>query len=125
MPNHHTSSALVIDEEGDLAGLLTERDIIKKSIGVHKNVDETTVAEIMVKRPTTIDINATLNEALKVFTSSGYRTLPIMNDAKPIGILDIRDLYSALNDILEKEVSFKNALMGYVYEENYGAGYKK
>lgn len=125
MPDHHTSSAAVLNAEGKLIGIVTEADIVKKAIAVRRNVDETNVEHIMTPDPITISINAPLTEALQLMTQNGFRTLPVMEGEKVAGIVDIRDLYDALNHLLEDEMSIKDGLIAYSWGENYGAGYNK
>lgn len=125
MPASHSSAAVVLDKNNKLVGIITEQDIIEKAVAVSRNVDETTVKEIMTNKPVTIDIDAPLTKALKLLTTHGFRNLPVMEGDTVVGIVDIRDLYQVLNKLLEEEVSFKNAILNYAYGDSYGAGYRK
>ena len=125
MPAHHTSAAAVMSEDEKLIGIITEQDIVEKAVGVYRNVDETKVEDIMTPDPVTISIDAPLNEALKLLTQHGFRTLPVMDGKKVAGIVDIRDLYEALRIMLEEEIKFKEGLMAYAYGDTYGGGYRK
>ncbi len=119
MPAHHTSAALVVDLGGRLAGLITERDIVEKAVGIYRNVDRTTVGEIMKRDPITIDINQTHSDAMNMMTTHGLRTLPVLEDGLPAGIVDIRDLYKLVYDMLEQEIKSKNSLLSYCYGDSY------
>ena len=125
MPEHHTSSAAVLDEQGKLIGIVTEQDIVEKAIAVRRNVDATTVEQIMTCDPVTISINSPFTEALQLMTQNGFRTLPVIDGDHVAGIVDIRDLYEALSTLLEEEIGFKNGLISYSWGEEYGAGYRK
>ena len=98
---------------------------MKKAIAQHKNVDTTTAQEIMNANPVTIQITESLSTALKLMTEHNIRSLPILEKDQVVGIVDIRDLYHALHQTLEDELSFHNSLIGYVYDEGYGGGYRK
>ncbi|MGH1353003.1 MAG: CBS domain-containing protein [Methyloligellaceae bacterium] len=126
MPKSHSSAAVVVDEKtGKLVGIITEQDIVERAVGVRRNVDETTVDEIMTKDPITISVDTPLTEALELLTQHGIRTLPIMEADKVVGILDIRDLYDILNRLLKEEVAFRDGIINYAYGDGYGAGYQK
>ncbi len=125
MPANHSSAAVVLDDNNKLIGIITEQDIIERAVAVRQNVDETTVKEIMTADPVTIDIDAPLTKALQLLTTHGFRALPVLEGNTVVGIVDIRDLYQVLNQILEEEMSFKNAILNYAYGDSYGAGYRK
>jgi len=125
MPEHHTSSAAIVDTQGKIIGLITEQDIVEKAIAVRRNVDNTTADQIMTLNPTTISINAPFTEALQLMTQNGFRTLPVVDGDVLVGIVDIRDLYDALNTLLEEEMSIKDGLISYSWGEEYGAGRNK
>ncbi len=125
MPANHSSAAVVLNDKKELIGIITEQDIVEKAVGVRRNVDETTVREIMTPNPVTISIDAPPTEALLLLTNNGFKTLPVMEGNTVVGIVDIRDLYKVLHHLLEEEVSFKNAILNYAYGDSYGAGYRK
>tara|TARA_B100000508_G_C11447928_1_gene272418 strand:- start:950 stop:1459 length:510 start_codon:yes stop_codon:yes gene_type:complete len=125
MPNHHTSAAVVLDWKDNLIGIVTEQDIVEKAIAVKRNVDETHIEDIMTQNPVTISIDAPFTEALQLMTQNGFRTLPVMDGIRVSGIIDIRDLYDALNHLLEDEISIKDGLIAYSWGDEYGAGFRK
>ena len=51
MPIDKTGAVTVVDEKGTFIGILTERDIVQKAVGVFRNVDETTVDKTMTRHP--------------------------------------------------------------------------
>lgn len=123
MPLHHSSAAAVVDESSKLIGLVTERDIVEKSVGVYRNVDETTAEKIMILDPVTIDANSEAFEALQVMTEKGFRTLPVMDGEKIVGIIDIRDLFACVNQLLEEQIRIDQSMIAYAFGESYAAGH--
>jgi CBS domain-containing protein len=105
MPEHRTGAAAVLDDKGRLVGIMTERDIVQRAVGVFRNVDETIVDKIMTRHP----------------TSKGFRHLPVMDGKKVIGILDIRDLYDAMADTLNNTIQKNEAMLSYAYGTPYSA----
>ncbi len=122
MPEHHTSAAAVLDENGMLVGIVTERDIVEKAVAERNNVDETTVDKIMTRDPITIQAQGTLIEALDIMTKNGIRTLPVMDGEKFVGIIDIRDLYEGMQNLLREQLKMNEAMLTYAFGESYGAG---
>jgi CBS domain-containing protein len=123
MPSHKTGAAAVIDESGKLIGILTERDIVQKAVGVFRNVDETTVEVIMSHHPVTISVKSSISYALSVMTSKGFRHLPVMDGASVIGILDIRDLYDAMEDALSQQIKRNEEMLSFAYGAPYSASF--
>jgi len=125
MPAHKTGAAAVLDANDRLIGILTERDIVQKSVAVFRNVDETTVEKIMTPHPVTIDIKSSMSLALSMMTSKGFRHLPVMDGKEVIGILDIRDLYDEMADALANRIKQNEDLLIYAFGEPYGASYSR
>jgi CBS domain-containing protein len=85
--------SLILQEQGRLKGLLTERDIIwamtKKSVEELKSINAENLAN---KKITTIKPNADLYEALQKMRKSKYRWLPVVIEDKIIGFLTLKDI---------------------------------
>jgi CBS domain-containing protein len=85
--------SLVLQEEGELKGLLTERDIIwamtKKSVEELRKIRAEDLAK---KKVTIIKPSADLYEALQKMRKSKYRWLPVVVKKKVIGFLTLKDI---------------------------------
>ena len=88
MREHSHGCALVCDE-GQLVGILTERDILHS---LHTGVaHETPIASLMTQNPTTVTNLDTLFHAIGLMDSGGYRRLPVLGiDGRPEGIIDVK-----------------------------------
>ena len=88
--------AVLVLEGGRLAGILTERDVLKAVAG---GLDEsTTVADWMTRDPDTIETDETTREAATLMIHGGFRHLPIMAGDDVVGMLSIRDLMRIVID---------------------------
>src|SRR5262245_40198288 len=52
-----------------------------------------TAADLMTENPVSIDHDATVREAVALFTAKGFNVAPVINDAgKPVGVLSSSDI---------------------------------
>jgi CBS domain-containing protein len=93
MGGKHVGSALVM--EGDrLAGIFTERDIVR-ALGEDFDAAGHPVSHWMTARPSTIDPDATTDEALDRMLKGGFRHLPVVEGEQVVGMLSLRDVAAA------------------------------
>jgi len=96
MGEQRVGSALVM--EGDrLAGILTERDIVRAMSTAH-DAPARPVIEWMTKNPTTVSPETPVREALRTMVEGGFRHLPVAQAAAVVGVLSMRDIAKALAD---------------------------
>ncbi|MGD2062805.1 MAG: CBS domain-containing protein [Nitrospirota bacterium] len=92
MHDHHVGALLVTDE-GDLVGLVTDRDITVSVIAEEGDVERTPVANIMTREPTFVRDHAGIFEAIRVMQRANVRRLPVVDQhLKPVGIITADDL---------------------------------
>lgn len=104
--------ALVVVENGQLVGVLSERDYTRKVMLRGKRSRETLVREIMSTQLTTVDPKQSVDECLRSMTEKRIRHLPVVKDGEIIGVISIGDLVkhvisaqSATLDQLERYIS--------------------
>jgi CBS domain-containing protein len=82
--------AVVVLEEGRLAGILTERDVLNAvAAGV---TQDATVGERMTRHPETVESDESTDHAASLMIHGGFRHLPVVDAGEVKGILSIRDL---------------------------------
>jgi CBS domain-containing protein len=89
MADRNVGAVLVI-EDGRLAGIMTERDIMRavaRGLG-----DGAVVGECMTADPETIAPDDTIEHAAVLMIHGGYRHLPVVDGGDVVGVLSIRDL---------------------------------
>jgi CBS domain-containing protein len=84
--------ALPVIEDGELVGIVSERDYARKVILQGKSSQDTPVREIMTEGAYCVQPANTLEECMALVTERRIRHLPVMDDGKLIGILSIGDL---------------------------------
>jgi CBS domain-containing protein len=82
--------AVLVLEDGRLAGIMTERDLMR---AVARGLsDETVVGECMTADPETIAPDDTIEHAAVLMIHGGFRHLPVVDGDDVVGVLSIRDL---------------------------------
>jgi cystathionine beta-synthase len=86
----HGISQIPIVDAGRLSGILTELDVMQQLVSA-RATRETTVAEAMVRRVSTVEINAPAGELLSIF-ERGEVALVIDSDRHLLGLVTKMDL---------------------------------
>jgi CBS domain-containing protein len=87
---------LIVTDNGDVVGILTERDIIERSICLDKNPRDTKVKEIMTEDVTVIQELDTLQRASDVMMKNRIKKLPVVKDDAVVGIITASDIVRVL-----------------------------
>ncbi|MBX9634664.1 MAG: CBS domain-containing protein [Magnetospirillum sp.] len=100
--------AVVVVEDGKLAGIFTERDGLFRVLADGLDPETTLLAQVMTTNVTTITPDKSLLNALHLMQENSFRHLPVVDGGAPKGMLSIRDaldfeLVHFLRDIEKKE----------------------
>src|SRR5574338_247852 len=99
MASHNTGALLVMD--GDrMAGILSERDCVRKVDLEGKNARDTIVREIMTGDVVTVSCDQPLEECMSLMLEKGIRHLPVYDDRKVMGFVSVRDV---LREMIEMQ----------------------
>ncbi len=88
--------ALVVVSEGDLAGIVSERDYARKVILKGRSSKDTLVREIMTSEVYTAAPEDLIDDCLRVMTEKHIRHLPVLEGRSLVGVVSIGDLVSAI-----------------------------
>jgi CBS domain-containing protein len=105
MLDYHVGAVGVIDGEGRVAGIFTERDVLRK-LSLSKLDPETTPVRDLMTTPVEMATRETgPGEAMATMVERHFRHLPVVdNDGKLLGILSIRNLLEWRIDGLTQEL---------------------
>ncbi len=92
MKDQDVGAIPVIDEENELAGVITDRDIVVRCIAEGKDPSDTTVEEVFSEDLSTIGPEAEVEEAAHLMAEKQVRRLPVVEDGKLIGMISIGDI---------------------------------
>ena len=91
MNAHKVGSVLVMNGHR-LAGIFTERDVLRRVVGAAIDPQFTPITQVMTAEVLTIGPTATVQEVLDLFTEKRCRHLPVIVDGKVLGVISIGDV---------------------------------
>lgn len=98
---------LVLNDEGDIKGILSERDIVRYFSRrlEHVNTTEIKVKEVMTSGVTTVRLHQSLEDCLQLMTVGRFRHLPVVDDeGKVVGLVSIGDVVKAVLDAKDFQI---------------------
>lgn len=84
--------SLGVEEDGELSGVLTDRDIVVRAVARGEDPNRVTAGEVCTGEVVTISPDASLDDAERTMGERGVRRLFVLEDARPIGLVAVDDL---------------------------------
>jgi CBS domain-containing protein len=107
--NEHKIGALVVMEGGRLAGIFTERDVLRRVVGSARDPSATRVADVMTGEVVCCSPETTLEEARGVMKNRRIRHLPVLDsDGRLLGLVSIGDLNARMEHAQEQHIHLLN-----------------
>lgn len=103
--------AMVVMDKGKLVGVVSERDYTRKVALQGKNSKETTVAEIMTRDVITVTPKTGTRACMALMSQKKIRHLPVVDGAKMLGMISIRDI---MDDIIADHEQTISQLTTYI-----------
>ena len=98
-------AVLVLDDKGGVAGIVSERDVVKALAKHAGKVTEMRADELMTREVTTATSKTTVDEAMEIMDAGYFRHLPVVNEGRLEGIISIRDLVKYRIQLQEHDVN--------------------
>ncbi len=105
MNENHIGAIVIMDGE-TVVGIVSERDLLKKLLAVHKDPSTTTAGDIMTDQLVITTIEKTCEECIAAMTSHRVRHLPVYDGKDLVGIISIGDMMKRLARDLDAEVHY-------------------
>ncbi len=113
MNQHGVGGLVVVDSEGQLIGMFTERDILRRVVAAGRDPATTVVAEVMTTEVMACQPETSLDECAAVMTSKRIRHLPVRDREGLAGIVTIGDLLAQQVDDQRATIQY---LTSFVYD---------
>jgi CBS domain-containing protein len=84
--------ALIVVENGSVAGIVTDRDIVVRAIADGKDPGSTRVSDVATMNPVTLTVDQTVEDAIRTMREQDIRRIPVVQDGRPAGIVSLGDL---------------------------------
>jgi len=91
MAENHIGTVLV-GEGQEITGIVTDRDLAMEIIGGDLEARSTVLSDVMSQEVVTIDVNASVADAVQKMRAHACRRLPILEDGTPVGMVTLDDL---------------------------------
>ncbi len=104
-------AAILIIENGKLAGIFTERDYARKVVLKGKSSKLTQVGELMSRNLYSVTSESTVEDCMNMMNAKKIRHLPVVDDGKLVGVISVGDL---IRFIIEEQRGIIEHLENYI-----------
>ena len=94
--------SLIVRDNGKAVGMVTERDIIERTICDRRDPEKTKVDEIMSSDIKTIHPLDKLEDAIKIMVKNNIKKLPVLKEGDIVGIITVTDVSRARPDLSKR-----------------------
>lgn len=111
--NDEKIGALVVTDEGRVAGIFSERDVLRRVVAQEKSPGQVTVGEVMTRDIVCCSPDDDIDDVSRIMADNRIRHLPVCHDGgKLLGMISIGDVNAMHASRQEAHISF---LSEYVY----------
>jgi len=91
MRDNNIGPVLVV-EDGQIRGILTDRDITVEAVAAGMDTRTTKVIDLCTANVQTVTPDTPVSEAVQLMQDNSVRRLPVVENGKPVGIVSLGDL---------------------------------
>jgi CBS domain-containing protein len=92
LSGHRIGALVVLDGDGRLVGILSERDIVRTMADVGSTVLQLPVTQVMTRNVSTCDVNDSITSVMDRMTKGKFRHMPVLDKDRLIGMVSIGDV---------------------------------
>jgi CBS domain-containing protein len=104
-------SVLVLDGEGSVAGIVSERDLVRAMASHGAKAMELEARQVMTRDVVTCDPDDSIDQVMQTMTSGRFRHLPVVRHGELLGLVSIGDVVKARLEETKRETE---ALKAYI-----------
>lgn len=113
MAKNNVGAVPVLDTEGKLRGIFSERDVMIKCAAKKLDTEKTKIDDVMTRGVIVMEAHDTYEDCLKIMQQEGIRHMPVRDGDKLIGVVSMRDLMQADVDEKKEEIANLNTFIYY------------
>lgn len=99
MLDDNIGCVLVTNDDGQLVGIFSETDVVRRVAGSIEDLSEVSVEELMTPRPSTLPADVPIAHALHLMSLHGFRHVPLVDaDDHPTGVISSRDIVDFIEE---------------------------
>ena len=91
MRDHDIGDVIALESER-ITGILTDRDIVVRSLAEGRDPKTTTIGEVASGDVTTVSPDDSFDDAVQLMRQRNIRRLPVVENGTPVGIVSLGDL---------------------------------
>jgi CBS domain-containing protein len=107
--NRHSIGAIVVTEGSRMAGIFTERDVLRRVIGEERSPATTPIADVMTRDVVICAPDTTIDDVRSIMKQRRVRHVPVIDEAGNVaGLISIGDLNAWHLNHQEVEIHYLN-----------------
>lgn len=105
------AGAVLVFNDGNVVGILSERDCVRKVDLQERNSRDTKVADVMTAKVLYVEGSQSLDECVAIMIDKNIRHLPVYDGGSLIGVISVRD---ALKEMVDDQKFMISQLEHYI-----------
>jgi CBS domain-containing protein len=103
--------AVIIEDDGRLAGIFTERDYARKVVLKGRSSKDTLVSELMSHNPFTVNSDTSVDDCMALMNDKHIRHLPVVDKGTIMGVISVGDI---IRFMIEEQKTIIEHLENYI-----------
>lgn len=95
LSSHRIGVVVILDADHHVAGILSERDIVRALADLGSGALRLPVAQVMTRNVSTCDTNDSIGAIMERMTTGKFRHMPVLDKERLVGMVSIGDLVKA------------------------------
>jgi CBS domain-containing protein len=104
--NEQKVGSIVVLEDGQFAGVFTEREALRKVVAAGLDPASTPVSQVMSREDRTIAPTATIEEAMRIMSEKRIRYLVVQSNGRVLGVVSNGDITRLISGMHQTEAEY-------------------
>ncbi len=111
MTDHRIGAVMVVNPEGEIVGVFTERDIMRRVVAEGLDAAKMRVRDMMTTAVAYCSTKTPLDEVRSLMREKKIRHMPVVEDGKLLGIVSLGDLNIVQNQVQVETIQYLEQYM--------------